>query len=104
MSLDPIAELLGPFLDRMGMTRPDVLRRLVKEWPEMVGEPWASRSRPSALSRGELIVGVATGADASLLRYRTGELLEILDRELGESAVETIRIRVQPHNRDHHGE
>lgn len=94
MSLDPLSDLLGPMLERLGMSRPDVLNRIVSDWAEVACEPWVSRSKPLTLSRGELIVAVASGTDASLLRYRTGELLAALDRSLGGSMVETVRIKV----------
>lgn len=94
MSLDPIADMLAPFLERMGLARPDQAARISSEWSDLAGEPWASQSRPAGLREGQLVVDVVDAATVSLLRYRTGELLKRLDEELGEGTVEVVRLRV----------
>jgi predicted nucleic acid-binding Zn ribbon protein len=94
VSLDPIGEMLTPFLERLGLSRPDTAARLSSEWEELAGEPWATRARPAGLRNGQLVVDVIDAATVSLLRYRTGELLERLDEKLGEGTVEVIRLRV----------
>lgn len=94
MSLDPISELLSPVLEKLGVARPDTAARLMAEWSDIAGEPWASQGRPAGLRRGELIVEVGEAATLSILRYRTGELLERLDAALGVDEVEVIRLRI----------
>jgi len=94
MSLDPIGEMLTPFLEKLGLARPDAAARLSTEWSRIAGEPWTDETRPAGLKAGELIVEVANAATLSVLRYRTGELLARLDDALGEGVVEVIRLRV----------
>lgn len=94
MSLDPIGDMLTPFLERLGLSRPDTAARLSSEWEELAGEPWATRARPAGLRNGQLVVDVIDAATVSLLRYRTGELLKRLDDKLGDGTVEVIRLRV----------
>ena len=94
MSLDPIGDLLTPFLERLGMRQADTAARIVEEWGALAGDPWASSARPGALRSGELVVDVVDAATLSMLRYRTGELLERLGDSLGEGTVEVIRLRV----------
>lgn len=86
--------MLAPFLEKLGMARPDTAARLSTEWSELAGEPWASDTRPAGLDSGELVVEVSNAATLSVLRYRTGELLARLDEAFGEGAVEVIRLRV----------
>ena len=94
MSLDPIGEMLTPFLERLGLAQADAAARIVDEWETLAGDPWASDARPGALRNGELVVDVIDAATLSVLRYRTGELLERLHGSLGEGTVEAIRLRV----------
>ena len=94
MSLDPIGDMLTPFLEKLGMERADTAARLVDEWKTLAGDPWATTTRPGPLRSGELVVDVVDAATLSVLRYRTGELLERLHGSLGEGAVEVIRLRV----------
>ena len=94
MSLDPISDLLTPFLEKLGVAAPDTAARLTTEWEALAGEPWATQTRPAGLQSGELLVDVVDAATVSLLRYRTGELLERLDEALGEGTVEVVRLRV----------
>lgn len=94
MSLDPIGDMLTPFLEKLGLARPDTAARLNTEWEALAGEPWATQTRPAGLRSGELLVEVVDAATVSLLRYRTGELLARLDAELGEGTVEVVRLRV----------
>lgn len=94
MGLDPISDMLAPFLEKLGLARPDTAARLGTEWTELAGDPWATDTRPAGLAAGELVVEVNNAANLSVLRYRTGELLARLDEALGEGTVEVIRLRV----------
>jgi len=92
--LERIGDGLEAVLRRLGLPAVDVLQRLVSDWAELTGEPWASRARPAGLQRGELLVEVADGTSASLLRYQTEELLRRLEEGLGARLVDTVRIRL----------
>jgi hypothetical protein len=92
--LERIGDGLEEVLRRLGLPAVDVLQRLVSDWAELAGEPWASRALPAGLQRGELVVEVADGTSASLLRYQTGELLRRLEGGLGARLVDAVRIRL----------
>jgi hypothetical protein len=86
--------MLGPFLERLGMAQPNLAARITEEWEEIAGEPWAAAARPAGLRDGELVLDVVDAPTLSVLRYRTGELLERLHRSLGDETVDVIRLRV----------
>lgn len=92
--LQRIGEGLDAVLRRLGLPAADALQRLVEDWRSLAGEPWASRSRPAGLRRGELTVEVEDGATASLLKYQSAELLRRLEQGLGGPLVEAVRLRV----------
>jgi hypothetical protein len=93
--LEPIGEHVEALLRRLGIPAAAPLTRLVNEWDELAGAPWAGIARPVGLEHGTLVVEVADGAHASLLRYQTGGLVERLVRELGPGLVRSVRLRVR---------
>jgi predicted nucleic acid-binding Zn ribbon protein len=92
--LNHIGEGLESVLQRLGVPRAVELDKLVAEWPQLAGEPWASRSRPAGFEGGELLVEVPDGAVATLLGYQTAALLGRLAGRLGPGLVDRVRIRV----------
>lgn len=93
--LQRIGDGLDDLLRRLGLPAADALQRLVEDWPALAGEPWASRSRPAGLHHGELVVEVADGTSASLLRYEIDRLIEHLAEALGARLVDSVRLRLQ---------
>ena len=89
-----IGEVLDEVLAAMGMARPAAAGRLLEEWAEIAGEPFASRARPVGLDDGVLYLEAADGAAASLLRYQTGDLLRRLEERLGRGLVTSVSLRV----------
>jgi predicted nucleic acid-binding Zn ribbon protein len=91
-------EHIGPGVDemlgRLGIPALPDLADVVERWSEVAGEPWASRSRPVGLEGTVLLVEVADGTTATLLRYQTGPLLERLADRVGGPLVSGVRIRV----------
>lgn len=85
---------MGPLLERLGLSRPDVVSRITSDWQDLVGEPWSTQTRPVSLRNGELTLEAASAATSSLLRYRTGELLALLDETVGPGVVDVVRIKV----------
>ena len=92
--LEHVGDDLEEMLRRFGMPDPAAAERLVDEWPEVAGEPWASRSRPAGLKDGVLVVEVDDGAVATLLKYQERALLERLEKRLGPGLATSVRIRV----------
>jgi hypothetical protein len=71
-----------------------VMMRLAGEWEQVAGLPWAGTSRPVAFRNGVLVVGVADGATASLLRFQQAALQQRLNQHFGEGTVMEVRLRV----------
>jgi hypothetical protein len=94
MSLEPMQDAIGAILQRLGVTEPKNINRLLDDWAEVAGPPWDRKAVPVGLRHRELVVEVADGATATILRYQVGDLLKRLDGELGEGVVDTVRIRV----------
>jgi predicted nucleic acid-binding Zn ribbon protein len=90
----PIDELLDELLQALGVARPVDVAQLVENWAELAGEPWGERSRPVLLRNGELVVEVADGTAATLLKYRQSDLVERLGAKLGRGLVNTVRVRI----------
>ena len=93
--LQQIGDGLEAILRRLGLPAPGALDRLLNDWAELAGGAWAERATPVGLRGGELLVEVADGATASLLKYQVSDLLERLERGLGAGLVTAVRLRVQ---------
>jgi hypothetical protein len=92
--LTPIGSGLERLLRDMGMPRVFDVGRLAEEWVEAAGEPFASLSRPASYRAGELVLVVADGAAASLLKFQISDLVQRLETRFGPGTVTTIRLRV----------
>jgi len=93
---EEITELLGTIIGRVGTGAERSAAMLVEQWDEIVPERWKKGSRPVGIRRGVLLVEVAPGADATLLRHDTAELLNRIVRRLGPGVVDAVRLRVLP--------
>ncbi len=93
--LQRIGDDLEAVLRRLGLPAPGALDRLLEDWAELAGGAWAERAAPVGLRGGELLVEVADGTTASLLRYQVTDLLERLERGLGARLVDSVRLRVR---------
>ena len=92
--LERIGDDLPELFRRMGLPAPDAAARIMDEWPTLAGEVWATRARPAGLRDGVLHVAATDGATATLLRYRSSELLERLEQHLGGGVVTAVRVTV----------
>ena len=93
--LQRIGDDLEAVLRRLGLPAPGALDRLLNDWPALAGGAWAERAVPVGLREGELLVDVADGTTASLLRYQVSDLLERLEQGLGARLVDAVRLRVR---------
>ena len=92
--LERVGDGLDALLRRLGIPSPDDAARLFDDWERIAGEPWASRSEPIGVKDGELVVEVADGAVATLLRYQSGGLVQRLADALGAPLVQRVTVRV----------
>ena len=88
-----VGDLIDVVLARIGGGRKPDLLEIRERWDDIAGRQWSDRCRPVKVAGGTLIVEVADGATASLLRYEIDHLL----RRLGElvPAVEASKIRLR---------
>lgn len=90
-----VAELTTPLLGRRGL----VEGRMMIEWPLIVGERIAARTRPERVSTrrrgdgdGTLQIRVASGAMALELQHETPQLIERINRYFGFRAIGRLRL------------
>ena len=93
-------ERVGALLDGLlaKVTTPGgrVMMDLVGHWDQLAGRPWAGVSRPLGLHNGVLIVEVADGSTATVLRFQQAALMQVVNRRFGEGTVVDVKLRVRP--------
>jgi len=87
-SLDAVARTLG------GEGAP-ALVRLLRDWPEAVGEQLAAHCRPLALRAGTLTITTDDAAWGAQLGWLEADLKRSLERVLGPGVVTRITVRVR---------
>jgi predicted nucleic acid-binding Zn ribbon protein len=92
--LRPVGDALDGVLSQLGVPPEVDLPSLIGDWHNVAGEPFADLARPSGLRSGELLLTVADGTTATLLRYRVGELVDRLEERFGKGRITAVRIRV----------
>ncbi len=94
--LHSIGALLRAALGRMGLDRVDLTLKLIEEWNEVAGSPWAGASNPVVVKDGELVVEATSPGAVRFLRYSVGDLMRRLDERFGEGAVTAVTVRPPP--------
>ena len=91
----PIDDLLGTIVEQAGAS-PDLgVAKLVSSWDDVVSERWSQRARPIGVRDQTLLVEVPEGADASLLRYDSADLLRRIAKRFGPDLVTAVKFRVE---------
>src|SRR5262245_3494342 len=84
-------DLLPGLLERFGLAAGVAGWRAVHEWPEVVGERVARRTRAISFDQGVLLVEVDGSAWLQELGYLKRELIGQLNRHLGSNQVRQLR-------------
>lgn len=63
-------------------------------WPEVVGETLGAHSSPAAMRGAELLVHVSSSVWLQEMRFLKDDLLDALNRLLGQPMVKDIRFKV----------
>jgi len=92
---EKIDDLLGSIIEQAGASADLGVARLVASWDDVVAERWLERSRPIGVRDQTLLVEVPDGADASLLRYDTADLMRRISSRFGPDLVRAVRFRVE---------
>jgi hypothetical protein len=88
---EPLEESLRTLLSSLGLPEPGVFEIIRDEWADLAPPPWAGRSEPAYLRRGELVVTVPNSSLVALLRYASGDLLRRLESRIGSGVVLSVR-------------
>lgn len=97
---DPVVvgDLVDSVLGRISMGGAAAVLRLRANWRDVVGVRAADKSAPLALDDGALLVEVADGATASLLRFETTRIAQKATDVCAEPVL-AVRFRVRRKNR-----
>ena len=98
--LQRLDEVMDLVLSRIGVASARHLEELTTRWDEITGVPWAGRTWPVSLKGGELVVGVDSGATASLVKYDIQRVLERLETVTGPGKVTTVTLKVVDSGRE----
>ncbi len=91
--LTPLNRSVFSALSGLGISHIGLSIRLINEWDELAGDPWAGQTRPLGIREGELIVETATASLVSMFRYATGSLHERLEGVIGEGVISSITVQ-----------
>ena len=86
-----VRDLLPGLLERFGLASGVAGWRAVREWPEVVGERVARRTRAVSFEKGVLLVEVDGSAWLQELGFLKRELIGQLNRHLGSNQVRHLR-------------
>jgi hypothetical protein len=91
-------ERLESVLDRvlagLGMPTAKGVQTVFDDWPAVVGEAMAARTRPVAIDESTLVVAVDDPALATHVRFLEAELVQRLGELIGEGRVTRVNVRV----------
>jgi len=79
--MSPLSDILTNVVEALGSS-PGRLE-VIADWDKLAPPTWREQASPVRLQSGELVVAVADGASASVLRFRVGELIDALNAQLG---------------------
>lgn len=74
-----VAQMLGPAVGREEVIRAAKAVKILRDWPDFVGEALAARSHPDRFDRGTVWVAVQGSAWAQELRMQKDQILERLN-------------------------
>jgi predicted nucleic acid-binding Zn ribbon protein len=87
--------MLSPAVGREEVMRAAQAVKILRDWPEIVGEAMATRSHPDRYDRGTVWVAVQGSAWAQELRMQKDQILERLESR-GKGLFMDVRFGVRP--------
>jgi predicted nucleic acid-binding Zn ribbon protein len=95
----PDPQAVGDALERvlrgLGMPGAKGITTVFDDWPSVVGNTAAARTRPVAIDGGTLVVATDEPGVASQLRYLEPQLLARLAEVCGDDRIRAIAVRVE---------
>jgi predicted nucleic acid-binding Zn ribbon protein len=94
--LSAVGDVLSGLLAERVLAQGVTIGRLVKQWPDVVGERLAIETAPARLEGGVLTVWVSTGPWGAQVRFLAEDVRKGANRTLGSEVVKAIRVTVRP--------
>lgn len=92
-----VGQMLSPALGREEVMRASRAFKVLREWPQIVGEAMAQRSFPDRFDRGTVWVAVEGSAWAQELRMQKDQIIQKLEEKAGETGLFlNLRFGVRP--------
>ena len=90
-----VGDILPGVLSSIGMDEKMEEAKLLKEWPEIVGEAVARRSAPRCIIKGQLYIEVENSAWMQEIRFHQGKILERIKERFPGLKLKGIRLGLQ---------
>jgi predicted nucleic acid-binding Zn ribbon protein len=90
---EPIGKAIDDLIRRMGMTKALKQYSVITSWNEIVGEHIGRMTKAQRMEQGVLIVSVESAPWRAELTMKRREIIEKLNRAMGERVVKDIRFR-----------
>lgn len=87
----PLGETLRELVEKLGIKKKLREYEAVERWEEVVGQQIARVTSATSITKGTLFVRVKTGTWRNELTMRKGEIIQKINRALGEEIVTDIR-------------
>lgn len=92
-----VGQMLSPALGREEVMRAARAFKVLRDWPQIVGEAMAQRSFPDRFDRGTVWVAVEGSAWAQELRMQKDQIIQRLEEKAGERGLFlNLRFGVRP--------
>jgi hypothetical protein len=97
-SMEPsaVGDVVSGLLRERAFAAGILVGRLVRSWPDVVGERLAGESAPARLEGGTLVVQVTSGPWGAQLQFLAEEVRREANRALGRDVIERVRVVVAP--------
>jgi len=89
-----ISELLGTLIENAAVGVDVRHGELVSEWEIVAPADWVTFGSPVGIRSGTLLVEVADGTAASVLKYQIDDLKQAIVERFGDRVVTHVRIKV----------
>jgi predicted nucleic acid-binding Zn ribbon protein len=92
----PIGDALAKVRDELGLPEVDTLRALSEHWADIVGADVAAHAQLRAVRDGVVTIAADSSLWASQFRYLERAFVERANGLVGEDAITSVRVRVEP--------
>ena len=91
---EEISSLLASVIEKAAVGVDVRHSQLIGDWESVAPTDWASLGTPIGVKKGTLLVEVANGSAASILKYQIHDLRTVIAERFGPELVTAVRIKV----------